>query len=367
MYKPNLLIISNEFQIGDSIGQINGYQLLSMNGEIGSINTVSHATSGSDNFLKVLKAMKETKYDILIIWSPGSFPRSEDEFSQLMEINRGRTIVYWEGDTWGIQNSHGLKGKKIPTVQMRWWLVVSDFLFTTASFPQADQFLRMGAKRVFHTLQTYCHVQFEYEEKVPPDESFEYDLSMMCRNLARIPLLTGLPGSAKRLWVVNKIRKIDNIDFRLFGSNWPKNWTNGLLAYSNLASEMRKSRFNVNWDHFDQYHDYSSDRLPIAMISGRPSFSTLHPGMNWLQGKNLGLFLYDNPKKLVESLKSYLTSDPKMTHHAGLQGHSWAKNRISHRESARYVMSIVCEVSPPPADPWSLLPSPLSLNEVKHH
>jgi hypothetical protein len=221
----------------------------------------------------------------------------------------------------------------------------------------------LGARNVFHILNTYCHIQFSREESTPPEASFEYEVSMMARNLAKVPHLTGLPGSAKRLWLVKEIRKIGSIDFRLFGSNWPKNWSYGLLPYNRIPKEIRKSKFNVTWDHFDSYHDYTSDRLPIAMISGRPSFSTLHPGMRWLKDKSLGLFLYDNPRELFENLIHQLDVDPKLTHSAGLAGHHWAKNRISHRESARYIMSKVSGVGAPPSDPWSLLQTTSSISE----
>lgn len=360
MIKPNILIITNEVNLGDSVGQINGFELLSLKGEIGDIAITSHASKDEMNFLKVKNFMKDSKYDILLIWSPSNFPNSENEFHELMSINKGRQIVYWEGDAWGLQNSIGLHRKKSPTKQMSWWASASDFLFTTAGFPQSQQFIKLGAKNIFHIINTYCHIQFNREESTPPMASFEYQISMMARNLARVPLLSGLPGSSKRFWLVKEIRKIENIDFRLFGSNWPSNWSFGLLPYYLLSSEIRKSRFNVNWDHFDSYHDYTSDRLPVAMISGRPSFSTLHPGMRWLRDKSLGLFLFESPEKLLVNLIQHLDDDPNLTHKAGLAGHYWAKNRISHREAARYIMSKVSDVNAPPSDPWSLLGTPLS-------
>jgi hypothetical protein len=362
MSKPNILLLTNEKFSGDSAGQIDGYKILVNSGELGSVTSVSHNLENVDNLSQILRALETVNYDLLVIWSPNTFPKYEEDFAKILQLNNARPIVYWEGDPWGVSGSFGLKGRKPPTSQMAWWMQHSDYVFTIAGFPQAHEFVRIGAKLVFQTIHTYCHLKFHHEEKNEPQPFFEYDLSMMSRNLSRIPFLTGVPGSSKRFFLVKQIRSLPEIDFRLFGSQWPSHWSKGLLEYDDVVKEMRKSRFNVNWDNFDYYHDYASDRLPLAMISGRPSFSTLHPGMNWAPRQDLGVNLFEEPKKLIDELLNNLSRNPEETHLLGLAGHQWARHRISHREGARYILSKVCGITPPPADPWSALPAPITSN-----
>jgi hypothetical protein len=360
MKPPNLLILTNEKCYGEAKGQVDGFNVLSSLGEVGEVNTVSHSLENSDNFLNVLTAIKSIKFDILIIWTPGRFPATEIEFEILSKAIGNRPVVYWEGDPWGLKKGHGLKGKKKPTHQMERWLKISEYVFTVSGYPQTDQFLELGARKVFHTLHTYCHIKFQKEADSPPDQRYIYDVSMMSRNLSRVPLLTGVPGSARRFYLASRVRKIRNIDFRLFGSQWPSGWSNGLLPYDLVVSEMRKSRLNINWDNFDYYHDYASDRLPMAMISGRVSLSTLHQGMEWAPREDKGVFLYSTVNELVDGMLEILSRNDQETHRLGIAGQVWAHNRISHKEAARYMISIVAGIAPPPSDPWGSLPGPYS-------
>jgi hypothetical protein len=81
--------------------------------------------------------------------------------------------------------------------------------------------------------------------------------------------------------------------------------------------------------------------------------------MTWAPGEDLGLFQEKSPKKVMQRAKELMAMDPDVTWKLGLEAHAWAKNRISHREAARYVISCIFDhVKKPPEDPWGKLPGP---------
>jgi hypothetical protein len=116
---------------------------------------------------------------------------------------------------------------------------------------------------------------------------------------------------------------------------------------------------SANWDHWPRMSDYSSDRLPISLISGRPHVTTRHTGCEWLPGEDEGLLQELSPKLVHDRVRNLLELDPVVTYRMGVEAHSWARYRMSHREAARYILNqVLDEVTPPPNDPWAVLSGP---------
>ena len=354
--KPRLLLLTNEERPGGATGQINGYELMVQSGEIGSCRSIS-LKEGFDEASaqqRVLHAVKRTDYDVVVIWTPGAFPTTESQFTEIIEAINERPILYWEGDPWGRASD-----KKPVTKQMSWWMSHSEIVFSTAVDPHFSIFKELGATSIRHIPNTYCHLKFTNEEKYPPTlDSLNsgVDFSIIGSNTARIPGLTGSPGALRRWELVTRARFGSRYSSRLYGAKWPKGWSEGLLGYELQGQEIRKSKVNLNWDNFDKYEGYSSDRLPIALLAGRPHVTTKHPGMLWLPNENIGLYQETSPKKVLNRGKELLSIDPKIRFKLGLEAHKWVVNRLSHREAARYIMSTFYEhIKKPTADPWGKL------------
>lgn len=289
-----------------------------------------------------------------MIWSPTSFPSNEAEFCQLLEQIGSTPICYWEGDTWGTNGR-----KKEITSQMKWWLSASEAVFTVAGSPQTEIFRNGGAKVVKRTLHTYCHLKFaryESNDKADLFQDSDRDIIMIANNLMSLPIITGLPGSLRRFELATRITLSTDVRFGLFGKGWPTRWSNGTLDYSKQIEEIRKSRISVNWDHFDNYEGYASDRLPIALLSGRPHVTTFHKGMDWLSANDLGVFQEDSPAEVLSRAKDLLSQSPRDFEKAGMFANNWATRRLSHREAARHIISYFeNKVSRPPTEPWNSL------------
>ena len=359
MTRPKLLLITNEYKNGDAAGQVNGYELLVDSGELNSCIKVSH-NEGFDQqlaFERVLDSLSNFKFDIVLIWSPSKFPTTFLQFEQLIDRINGRPILYWEGDPWGPDNR-----KKTITTQMKWWMAHSEIVYSTVSHPHSTLFRNYGAKRVIFCPNTYCHLKFKLEENTIPyrfESGLTADISIIANNSARIPGISGLPGSLRRWELISRLHFERRFTSNIYGSNWPNGWSNGLLPYDKQVKKIREAKINLNWDHFPQYADYSSDRLPIALLAGRPHITTNHPGMKWAPDESLGLFQENAPSQILSRARELLSFAPEHLWELGLQAHKWAKNRVSHREAARYVISsYIDDVAKPPNDPWGNLPGP---------
>lgn len=356
MKKPRLLILTNESKPGDAAGQIDGYELLVESGELGSVLAVSHKElfDSIPAFDRVMRTLTSHNYDVVLIWTPGLFPTATNEFDQMSEAIGSRMVLYWEGDAWGVVGT-----KKSVTPQMSWWMSRSDIVFSTVSQPHTNIFRSLGAKEIHHIINTYCHLKFASTEEVLPKLPTKYEAVMIANNTSQIPFFSGLPGSTRRWELTARLKTQCGERGRLYGSGWPARWSSGPLPYDKQCDAIREARLSLNWDNFHKYYDYSSDRLAIALIAGRPHVTTRHPGMVWAPGEDLGLFQETSPKMVMDRAKDLLVMDPDVTWKLGLEAHAWAKNRVSHRETARYIMSTVFDhVKKPPEDPWGKLPGP---------
>lgn len=355
MSPARVLLITNETSPGDAAGQIDGYGQLVETGELAALESVSHRTSemstADQTFLTVLDRVQSRNHDVVVIWTPGNFPHTSIEFERLEKALGSRPLLYWEGDPWG-------KGKPI-TRQMKWWLGRADIVFSTGGLTQANLYMGVGAKRVAHVANTYCHLKFAEAEAHSPAPTTDCGVVVIASNLARIPYLTGVPGSVGRRALVSGLRDDQSLGLRLLGAGWPRGWSAGRVAYARQIDELRRGRVTANWDHWPRVPDYSSDRLPISLIAGRPHVTTRHPGGSWLPGEEVGLFQESTPGGVRDRVRSLLDLDPAVTYKMGVAAHSWARHRVSHREAARYILNQVLDgVVPPPSDPWANLPGP---------
>jgi hypothetical protein len=357
MNPPRLLLITSESVPGNLIGQIDGFKSLEISGELKSVRAVSHR-EGFDSrpaFQRVMEAVSRRDYDVLIVLTPKKFPANQSEFEHILRAIGTRPVLYLEGDAWARKNQ-----RKSITEQMGWWMSISEIVFSPAGEPQSSIFLENGAKKLLFIPPTYCHIQFAEAEKTPPKELNStdfFDFTMISNNTARIPFISGLPGSSKRWELASRVHFNSKHTKNIFGYNWPKSWSKGYLDYKEQIFQIRLARLSLNWDHFDQYESYASDRLPISLLAGRVHITSKHPNMNWCPGEMVGLFEEKSPREIIERAKFLLAlGNPKLSK-IGIEGHRWTKNRLSHRESARYIMSILfSNIKKPPSDPWGRLP-----------
>ena len=350
--RPSLLIITNQ-PLPGCAGQVNGFEILVQTGELDFVQTISFRGVGPQSrtfyFSDVLRAIADSTASHVMIWSPGNFPEKASEFEQLLEVLGTRHLIVWEGDAWG-------RGKPIREC-MRLWLKRADTIFTVAGDPQTTLLRQAGAKNIYRTYHTYCHVTFsKYEHHIATHTNSL--VTLIGANCMRVPFpyFTGMPGSWQRRRLALSLKRTLGEGFHVYGKGWSKSIADGPLDFALQIDAINDSRLSVNWDHFATYYDYFSDRLPISMLAGRPHVTSAHPGMEWAPDGTNGLYQEATVSGVIERTLSLLDENPEALMNRGVQLHSWVNNRLSHRQAARHMMSIVSDkVRPVGMDPWSLL------------
>ena len=346
--RPSLLIIMNQ-PLSGCLGQVDGYERLVASGDLEFVHSVAARDPSLyayplDAANNVAEAILQSRATHIMVWSPSRFPDESSQFDRINSALKGRPLIYWEGDPWG-------KGKPI-TPQMRWWLKRSDIVFSVAGPPQSELLAEAGARHVLPILHTYCHVQFGKFERWSPNTP-KFMASFVGNNLARVPGISGVPGSAGRWELATRLRRTMGGNFQLYGRNWPSRWSQGALPYELQPLIISESRVMTNWDHWPTHADYSSDRLAIGLLSGRPQVTTKHPGMAWAPPEDCGFFQESSPGAVAKRTQALLEDDPAKLDRMGAQGRRWVVGRLSHVQAARYVMSkAIAQIEPPNMEPW---------------
>ncbi|MGA9148443.1 MAG: hypothetical protein WBZ04_12875 [Candidatus Nanopelagicales bacterium] len=354
---PRLLMLTNEPVRGWSQlkGFMNGYELLVDSAELSGLEIVSYRHGPAPEALqRVTDALRTSNAEIVMVLSAAVFPESANDFDQLSEALGDRCLVYWEGDPWGGR-------AKRMTQQTKWWAARADHIFSVAGPPQSDYLLDGRSGTVNFVPHTYCHLLFADCESEPPPPYWNAEACMIATNAARIPGLTGMPGSFGRRELAERMRRRFGESFRLRGPGWPAKWNIERIEFANQARFMRDAAIGVNWDHFPKHSAYGSDRLAISLIAGRPHVTTSHPQMDWIPGVEVGVFQEESPRAVVKRARELLELGDERIQQIGLEAHRWAAHRISHREAARHVMATVTDsVKPVDFEPWTNLPGPWS-------
>ena len=350
--KASLLIITNQ-SLEHCMGQTDGFDLLVHSGELEFVDKVAYRGDALNgrmfDFQKVCEAISQSTATHVMVWSPNRFPETVEQFERLDKALRSRPLIYWEGDAWG-------RGKPV-TSQMRMWLHRADTVFSVAGTPQTQLLQSGGASRIERTFHTYCHIKFARFESFQ-----DHDISRAATLIGGMPMripfpaFTGMPGSWDRLMLGRALKRKLGSNMAIFGRGWPAGLSEGHLDFEDQVQEIMKGKVSVNWDHFPTYHGYFSDRLPISLLAGRPHITNLHPGMEWAPTAADGLFQEATVEDARTRTLEMAYADPTAIRTQGKSLHSWVVNRLSHRQSARHIMSKVIDgIAPVGMEPWSLV------------
>ena len=304
---------------------------------------------------KFTQILEERRPSLLIlVGSPIRFGTTAEERNNLSRQLNSTQIVYWEGDAWG-------RGKPL-TSSLRFWLGMADHVFHTGGIPRVRSHVGTGSY-VHFAPNAYCHVQFASAEREGPPPVSSNAVVMIGNNVTRsripIPGLTGIPGGLPRWRLARKAeRRFRDSGFHLYGHNWPSSMSSGSLPFNKQINMIRSGSLSINWDHFAHYPNYSSDRLTISLLAGRPHITTDHPPNCWFPELD-GLKLASSITGILKYADEVRYSSPLDRFQWGQKLWEWTRHRMSTRSLAVFMLSrIFAEISPPRLEPWCHLPAP---------
>jgi hypothetical protein len=304
---------------------------------------------------ELLRAAERLRPSVVLVATPNGFGHEPGWVRRFLATCGDPTVLYYEGDPWG-----GFGGWGKPTDRnMASWFSAADVVFSVAREPHFSLFRRKGARDVRYIPQTYCSVTFRQAELTPPDLERvpEYDVVAIGSNLTRWGRVSRIPGAVQRVKTVRGLQRRADLRLALYGPGWSGRGVKGPVAYDRQTTVIRDGLMSVIWDHFPRHEGYSSDRLPISLLAGRVHVTTAHPRMEWLPGDRIGVFQEPTPAAVVERVELLKATGTERLTELGLEGHRWVCDRLSHRQSARFMLGAVDPglLEPLPEAPWRSL------------
>jgi hypothetical protein len=294
---------------------------------------------------EIAEAIVSSRADVVIAWKPAKQHHAE-ELEELSLALAERTVLYVDGD------AYGGRSKPLPA-QTKWWLRKSRHVFTSAAGPHI-RLLVPHTRGDVHYLP-YCAPARWLEASATPanqGDGITFIGSSTARFLKRTSFRipgTGLSGESGRTEMVRRLRR-SGPKFELWGSGWPRGWSTGVLPFERQLEVITRAQVSVGWDHYPEYDSYFSDRLPIALMSGRPHVSSLHPGEQWMSDIP-GLSLCDTPEGVVETA----VQETRRPFDIGLarDQREWVRHNLTTDEAARYILSKTGLCEEPDGVVWS--------------
>jgi hypothetical protein len=347
-----LLMVTNERAVGMEPGFREVYSRMAQTGQIASFAAVAPAATSLSEGPEVAdeemySTLESMRPNVVLVLSPHALGYTARRVSDWLAAAGRPILLYWEGDAWH-------RWAKPPTVSMRSWLSAADVVFSVAGAPQGALLKRQGARDVRFIPHTYCHVQFAQAElALPVGDVIPYEAVLIGARVAHLGLLSRVPGAAGRASLERRLRRAGR-QVAVYGEGWK---AASLVPYDRQIEAIRQALISLNWDHFPNHHAYASDRLPISLLAGRAHVTTAHPGLQWLPGPEVGLFLERSVGAVVRRVEHLAAMPREEVLALGEAAHNWVKHRLSDREAGRFMLAAVDSafLDDIPADPWHRL------------
>lgn len=288
------------------------------------------------DFVRAFLALQPSH--VFLIGSPTAFDLESVPLAILKDRLHACHVTYWEPDAWG-------RGKPAPP-SVHGWLRKADTLLHVGGISKIRECAKPDAQ-VWLAPHPYSHHWFAALEAKPPKLSAKFSVGMLANNVTRtgvpIPWISGLHGGFQRWVLASKLRRRHGDSLLLGGVGWPSAWSGGAIDYENQGMAARSAAVTANWDHFTSYPEYTSDRLAISMLAGRPHVSSAHPSLAWGPPAGLGVFFESSVREVVCRVSELLELPQKEQLQAGAASWDWARERLSTRTWARYVVDLTLD------------------------
>jgi hypothetical protein len=273
--------------------------------------------------------------DIVYWHHVAEFPVDQKFIERLRDVAGNPLLVYHEGDAWG-------RFKKRVNSQLRIMLTNADLVFCVGLGGLAEIFRKAGAKDLRHLPHVYDARRFGSVWDYTSART--YKVSMIANNWpGRLPG-TYMPGGRKRVALARKMTATYGFDFALYGIGWPNLISlREPLPFDQQEHAIRNSWVSVNWDHFDGYAYYFSDRLPISLAAGVPHVTTYHCGYEDMFSECPGLYFAQSPSDVVTKVDYVLSKTKRQLSEEGRAAQEWAKLHLEAEVVFRHSIEICAE------------------------
>jgi CheY-like chemotaxis protein len=198
------------------------------------------------------------------------------------EISPGVIITNWSGDVRiqpsmeFVSISHGCDYSLISNVG------------------QLELYAKTGCKNVRYWQTGYWHEMFYPQNKT----EFTYDVAF----LANMYPHSLFPDASLRYQIASRLRDTFGPKAALFGTGYPPNWGIHHAGPDKINDIYNDSLCVLSVSNFNDISHYFSDRLPIAMASGRPCLCWNFPGCESYFAHGSDLIIIHNIPDMLDQI-----------------------------------------------------------------
>jgi len=283
----------------------------------------------------ILDSVAKMQPDIIYWHHISEFPVDQVFMDRLREVSERSLLVYHEGDPFG-RFRHPISS------QMRVILSNADLVFSVGLGFLAEVLRKGGAKDLRHLPHVYDARRFGHGWDYTHNRA--YKVSMIASNWpGRMPGMY-MPGGRKRAALAKKMTDVFGTDFALYGRGWSNLVSaRGTVPFDQQEAAIRNSWVTVNWDHFDEYAYYFSDRLPISLAAGVPHVTTYHRGYEDIFVGCPGLYFARSVDEMVAKVDWLLSKTQTQLSEEGRAAHEWIKAKLEADVVFRHSIEICAE------------------------
>jgi hypothetical protein len=266
----------------------------------------------------ILRQVQVYAPDIIYWHHIGGFPVDQAFFDALRATAGDALLVGHEGDVYG--------GPKPAEASLRLLLKNADLIFSVSLGQQAKLFRNLGAKDLRYLPHVYDTVRFGHAWDFPSERSFA--VSMLANNWRGWRPWKHMPGARKRCELARRLDRAFGGAFALYGKGWKLTSAQGCVPFDEQEAAIRKSWVSANWDHFDDYEYYFSDRLPITMAAGVVHVTNYHPGYEDIFRDCPGVYFAHTVDEAVAKVDWLLCKSKAQLAVEGRGAQEWSKQNL---------------------------------------
>ncbi|MFC7305782.1 hypothetical protein ACFQVC_16335 [Streptomyces monticola] len=277
---------------------------------------------------------------LVLLQSPQPTPWTDREVTGLLHRLGSPPLVVWEGDAWGG------RGKPLRARNVA-WMRRAETVFSVAHGPQAELLHRACGRPVRYVPNT-VPLAFAADETATARPT---GVALLGTRMTYCGLEL-VRDDRQRAALVRQLSRLPHSGLHVYGKGWRGPHAHGPVPYFQQQAAMRRALITAGWNRYRAYPGFYSDRLPIAMASGRVHVSSRHPDLEWLPGPDDGLHLLDTPAEAASVVRELLAQDPGALLRRAARMRRWALGHLTETHALRHMLAPYLPLTPPRGAPW---------------
>jgi len=347
-----VLVVLNEKQLKDASDVHNAMDLMVQKGIVTDYHIYSYIYEMKSNSKSSEVVVSEIcdiaiKDDMdMVLWMhPQLLSLDKNMLTKIQKLKEKNIVIgLWDGDIFGKFIKH------TPKTLMKIG-ALSDVSFVQGVGYFFNKLKKIGSKNVEFVPAVADQNRFDINKKV---ENFKYDIVLIGNNYKKMFNFLDMKGSKLRRKIVELFSKEFGGKFAVYGIGWDRYSSNkGVIDYNKQLEVYHKSKIALGTNNPSAKY-YFSDRLPIAMLSGKPVVYNYEEGLGkFFEGSEV--YFYKDEYEALEMVEKLLKNNDEYFENTKYTNSEFAKSKLTMDHLMEYMISYMIALknnSEKPKNPW---------------